>query len=145
MKKRIILLCIAVILPICSFAQTQGNVQTFTVEITNVAVNGGNVILVIFSNAEEFRKEEPGMAFEIHANAATLTQEVSLPHGDYLLSAFQDANNNRKLDTNILGVPREMVGLSNYDGRGFPSKNFDRHKIPVNSSTGKITIALYRF
>jgi hypothetical protein len=35
--------------------------------------------------------------------------------------------------------------MSNYSGSGYPSKNFDRQKIMVNNSTGRITIGLYKF
>ncbi|MCL2441545.1 MAG: DUF2141 domain-containing protein [Treponema sp.] len=120
------------------------NVQ-FTVEITNVTVNNGKVYLAIFSNADEFRRETPFIAFELESNRTVLLQEVSLPPGNYLISAFQDANGNQKLDTNFIGIPRELVGLSNYDGNGFPSRSFDRHKIPINSATNMITIRLHRF
>jgi len=128
----------------CSVNLFSQNVR-ITVDITNVVINDGNVYLAIFFNAEEFRKEEPSMAFQLDSTSTVLSQEVLLPPGEYLISAFQDSNNNQKLDTNFLGVPRELVGLSNYSGRGFPSKNFDRHKVPVNNTTGKIVIGLYKF
>ncbi|MCL2412478.1 MAG: DUF2141 domain-containing protein [Treponema sp.] len=124
-----------------SFAE---NIQV-TIEITNVIVNDGNVFLAIFFNADEFRREEPSIAFELESNSTVLRQEVTLPPGEYLVSAFQDRNGNGQLDFNFLGIPRELVGISNFNGRGFPSRNFNRHKIPVSSSTGIITIALHRF
>jgi uncharacterized protein (DUF2141 family) len=68
-----------------------------------------------------------------------------LPIGEYVITAFQDANNNQRLDFGLFGRPRELVGISNFFGRGNPSRNFDRQKILVNNSTGKITIGLYRF
>ena len=120
------------------------NVQ-FTVEITNVVINDGNVIIAIFANANEFRREEPSFYFILDSTSTVITQEVSLPSGDYLISAFQDSNNNQRLDSNLFGVPKELVGISNYSGRGFPSRNFDRHKVPINNLTNKITIGLYRF
>jgi uncharacterized protein (DUF2141 family) len=115
------------------------------IDIANVVVNDGKVYLAIFSNAEEFRREEPPFVFELESISTVLSQEVLLPPGEYVISAFQDRNGNGQLDFNFLGVPRELVGISNYHGRGFPSRNFDRQKIPINSTTGRVTIGLYRF
>jgi uncharacterized protein (DUF2141 family) len=36
-----------------------------------------------------------------------------LPHGDYALKLFHDENDNRKLDTNFVGMPKEKFGFSN--------------------------------
>ena len=140
MKKLLVLFFIA-FFTVNSFAE---NVRVI-VDITNVAVNDGKVYLAVFFNAEEFRKEEPAIAFELESRSATLSQEVSLPPGEYVISAFQDRNGNQRLDFNLIGVPRELVGISNYNGRGFPSRSFDRQKIPVDNTTGRVTIGLYRF
>ena len=144
MKKIAIFLLLGLLLTTSVFSQTANDV-TITVEITNVEINGGKVYLAIFSNAESFRRENPGIAFELEADSTTLTKEVSLRAGDYVVSAFQDANGNQKLDSNLLGVPRELVGISNYFGTGLPTRNFDRQKITINNTTGIVSIGLYRF
>ena len=134
-------LVITVFCTVNTFAQ---NVQV-VVEITNVEINNGIVYIAIFANANEFRNEEPSYVFELESTSTTLSQEVTLPAGEYVVSAFQDANNNQKLDFGLFGIPRELVGISNYFGRGFPSQNFNRQKIPINSTTEKVVIGLYRF
>ena len=144
MKKAAIFLLLGFVLTAHCFSQAPGSV-TISVEITNVQVNGGVVYLAVFSNAESFRREVPELAFELQSNSTTLHQNVSLPAGEYVVSAFQDANGNQKLDNNLFGVPRELVGVSNYDGKGFPSRNFDRQKIMINNETGVVVIGLYRF
>jgi len=144
MKKGILFFILICTLPLFVFSQPSNNVSV-TVEITNVAVNGGKVYLALFANAEEFRKEEPFLAFEIESRSAAVSQVVSLPAGEYVVSGFQDANGNLKLDYNFLGVPRELVAISNYDGKGLPSKNFNRQKIKIDNTTGRVTIGLYKF
>ena len=71
----------------------------------------------------------------------TLFYEIELPQGDCSIWAYQDSNGNGRLDTGFLGIPNEPVGLTNYNGRGIPGR-FNRHKVPVNSSTGRISINL---
>jgi len=144
MKKVVILLGLIFTLTVYCFSQTVNN-ERIIIEITNVVINGGRIYLTICSTAENFRNETPDFTFILEAQNTNVFQELSLPNGEYVISAFQDANNNQRLDYNLFGVPRELVGMSNYFGRGYPSKNFDRQKILVNNSTGTITIGLYKF
>ena len=144
MKKIVVLLSLIFTLTVFCYSQTVNNGH-ITIEITNVVVNGGRIYLTICSTAESFRNETPDFTFIIEAQNTNVFQELSLPNGEYVISAFQDANYNQRLDYNLFGVPRELVGMSNYSGRGYPSKNFDRQKILVNNSTGTITIGLYKF
>jgi uncharacterized protein (DUF2141 family) len=108
-------------------------------------VNGGKVYLAIFSTSESFKKEEPEIAFELQSDKTVIIKEVSLPRGEYVVSAFQDANNNLKLDYGLFGIPKEIVGISNYFGKGLPSKNFDKQKILIDNTVEKIVIGLYKF
>jgi uncharacterized protein (DUF2141 family) len=143
MKKFITFLFLLIFTTLYSFSQSQ-NISV-TVEVTNITVNGGKVYLALFSNADSFRREQPEFAFELSDSSTTATQVVSIPPGEYVVSAFQDANNNQKLDYGLFGIPKELVGISNYFGQGYPSKNFNRQKVPLNSTTEQISIRLYRF
>ena len=140
-KLAVFLLLICIISSFCP-AQT---VKNITIEVTNIVINGGTVYIGIFSTAESFRREEPEFLFELEAVNTTMIQELSLPNGEYVITAMQDANYNKKLDSGLLGIPRELIGISNYNGRGFPSRNFDRQKILVDRTTGNIIIGLYGF
>ncbi|MCL2231267.1 MAG: DUF2141 domain-containing protein [Treponema sp.] len=136
-------LCFSLILftPFFSEAQT----SRVTIEVTNVVVNNGNVIIAIFANAEEFRSEIPSSYAVIPSTAVVLRHEFNLPYGEYAITIFQDANRNNRLDFNILGIPRELLGLSNYNGRGIPARDFNRLKIRFNAPSASVTIGLHRF
>jgi len=56
---------------------------------------------------------------------------------------YRDGNNNGKLDTNIVGIPKELFGFSNYDGKTVPG-DYKRHKVLVNDLTDRITVHLYK-
>lgn len=45
-----------------------------------------------------------------------------------------EITNVASLDTSFIGMPKEPVGLSNYDGKGIPGK-FKKHKFSVNENT----------
>jgi len=141
MKKYIIFLLLGLIIPNYCPAET----TNIAIEINNIVVNGGIVYIAVFSSAESFRREEPDFLCEIKADNTTMAQEFLLPYGEYVITAIQDANNNKKLDFGLFGIPRELVGISNFDGRGLPSRNFKRQKILIDKTTEKIKINLYNF
>jgi len=143
MKKIIYFLLLCFIFSNYCFAQTVNNF--FTLEINNIVNNGGTIYIGIFSTAESFRREEPDFLFELKAINTTMVQELSLPNGEYVITVIQDANNDQRLDFGLFGIPRELVGISNYNGKGFPSRNFNRQKILIDRTTERITINLYRF
>ena len=140
MKKAVVSLFLGCALTGYCFSQA-----VITVEITNAVVNDGIVYVDIFSTADGFRNGNPYFSFGMQSNSATLTHEISLPNGEYLITVYQDANNNQRIDYGLFGIPKELVGMLNYSGSGYPSKNFDRQKIMINNSTGRITIGLYKF
>ena len=144
MKRAVFVGLYLLVLIAAGFAQTSNAQCTVTVEITNIVVGGGKIYLAIFGSAEEFRRETPSAHYEYPDTRTSASLDITLPAGEYLMVAFQDANGNQTLDRNILGVPREIMGMTNYNGRGLPARDFNRHKITVNGSTGRISIGLFR-
>jgi len=39
---------------------------------------------------------------------------AGIPPGTYAIACYHDENDNGKLDTNFLGIPKEGTGASNY-------------------------------
>jgi len=144
MKKAVVFLVLTFAFCGLCFSQA-GNTVKVTVEITNVVVNGGKVILAIFATSESFKEEKPEITFELQDDKTSLFKEVSLARGEYVVTALQDANNNKLCDYDHLGLPKELVGISNYSGHGFPTKSFDHQKILIDEKTGTVIIGLYKF
>ena len=116
------------------------NIRT-VIEITGVNVNGGSVHVGVFTNERDHRRDIPFAEFILESTSSTLTHELDLPEGDCLVWAYQDSNNNGKLDTGFFGIPNEPIALTNYSGRGIPG-GFNKHKVPVNRSIIKISVNL---
>jgi uncharacterized protein (DUF2141 family) len=144
MKKTIIVLLLGFTFCGLCFSQADNTVNVI-VEVTNIVVNGGKVYLAIFAKSESFMKEEPDGALELQSDNVLTIKEISLPRGEYVVFAFQDANKNKKLDYGLFGIPKEKFGISNYFGKGIPSRNFDKQKILIDEKTEKIIIGLYKF
>ena len=128
----------------CTAASFSQNAQ-ITIEITNVVVNDGIVHVAIFFDADEFRREIPSIGLQTGSTGTAVTLDVTLPVGEYVISAYQDSNGNNRMDYRLFGIPRELVAMSNFNGRGFPSKNFNRQKIRITETTGRVTLPFHRF
>jgi uncharacterized protein (DUF2141 family) len=102
---------ISVVLFISSLVSAQ-NVD-LTVKISGLKNNTGVVQVGLFNSDGTFLKKAfKGTSSEIKLNSATVIFS-NIPKGKYGVSAYHDANNNGKLDTNFLGIPKEDVACSN--------------------------------
>jgi uncharacterized protein (DUF2141 family) len=91
-------------------------VGTLTINLTNFRNNMGHVGLTIFKGEEGFPKS-PGKALRSLYIQITNNKSVAvldnLPAGEYAISVYHDENDNKKMDTNFWGIPKEGVGASN--------------------------------
>lgn len=91
----------------------------FSLEITGVNVNQGLIHVKIYSNDRDYRNDNHYVSYVLDSTSQHIFYSFDIPEGEYLIALFQDTNNNRELDTNLFGFPKEPVGLSNYTG-GIP-------------------------
>ena len=124
------------------FSLLAGNVfandYQITVEITGVTINGGNVIIAIYSNENNYKRDIPFRTIILNSQNTVVSDITTLPEGYYLFAVYQDTNNNNRLDTNLFGFPKEPAGLSNYNG-GIPG-GFNRHRVLINGNNSRIVV-----
>ncbi|TGL98022.1 DUF2141 domain-containing protein [Leptospira barantonii] len=126
------------------FAQTPTGVAQLTVQVTGLHNNQGQVLISAYDRSEGFPKK-PAKALKservkIKDGAAVVT--FSLPPGEYAIAAAHDENANNELDTNLVGMPKEGVGVSN-NVKGFmgPPKYEDaKFQFTANGKTIEIKI-----
>jgi uncharacterized protein (DUF2141 family) len=91
--------------------------QTFNieVEISNIIKPSGSIIIAIFNNEESFKNNKDPYLKKIIPiqKIGVLHIEIELPKGNYAIAVFQDLNNNKKIDYNFIGIPKEPFGFSN--------------------------------
>ena len=133
-KKIVLLVLIQIICGIFLFAEETREEKKLTVQITNIASEDGQIILAIYNSSENYDKRIAFQEVKVKPEIDTVIFETNVPDGEYLVMLVHDINNNGKLDTTFIGMPKEPVGLSNYDGKGIPGK-FKKHKFSVNENT----------
>lgn len=95
----------------------------------------GLIMVALFNRGEEFLKKPFVGRMVKAADGQAVAVFEGQPSGDYAASIIHDANRNRKLDTNILGMPREGFGFSNDAMGTFGPPSFDKAKFSVAKST----------
>ena len=117
--KSIIIIAFAIIsIPLCSFNMTDDglNAGNLHIKVTGIKNLKGQLGILIFKNEDGF-PEDSGKAIKevlipIEGEYIDYTFE-NLPFGEYAVSVMHDENQNDKLDTNFLGIPKEGTGVSN--------------------------------
>ena len=127
---------------ICALFAAAGSAfadNNVTLEVNGVIVQGGPVYTAVYTNENDYKAETAFIRFILDPVNSSITRNFELPDGEYVVSVFQDINSNGKLDTNFFGIPRELVGITNYSGRGIPG-SFHKLKVPVNNYSTRIIV-----
>ncbi|NND61912.1 MAG: DUF2141 domain-containing protein [Flavobacteriaceae bacterium] len=113
MKK---ILVLVFLLPLISQAQ-----HNLSVEINGVRTSNGSIKVAVYNKSDNFLKfDQVFKADSVKAQKGITRISLNdLPEGEYALAIFHDENNNEKLDTNWLGVPKEDIGFSNASMKTF--------------------------
>ena len=111
MKKLILIL--AFIFSGISTTTAQEETFNLTVNISGLSSNKGTLMVGIYNKKEHFlNKQFKGDLAKIE-NKKSVVVFKNLPKGEYAVSFIHDENDNKKMDTNFIGIPKEDYGCSN--------------------------------
>lgn len=113
---------LAFLLPIGLFAQ-----NSLQVEVDGVDSSEGSIHVAIYADKSAFLNAEGVYRTDsVRARKGkTVIHLDDLPAGAYALAIFHDRNDNKLLDTNWIGIPKEPVGFSNARMRRFGPPSFE--------------------
>ena len=125
--------------------------KIYTASAAEISVNVNNapsegvLVLQVYNNANnfgDFRNPAREVRYPINTTGNYVIDEV--PTGAVAILVYLDENDNRALDKNFIGIPKEPVGLSNnYRPKGPPS--FKRASFMIQGSERvALDIELYR-
>jgi len=130
-----------IVFVICTtFANAQDNKgQTITVNIDNVVNNTGKVIFSLHS-AETFMKGKGIQNIEsnIQDGKVSITFKNVIP-GEYAILVLHDENDNKRMDFEANGMPKENYATSN-NVMSFGPPQFDESKFEVTSNALQLKI-----
>jgi len=115
--------------------------HTLEITVSDIKVVKGSIRLALYSNAADFMKKHKAVReVSVDGNVVKVVFE-NLQPGEYAISCYHDVNDNKKLDANFMGIPREPYGFSNNARGTFGPPGFDDARFSVNGNTS-ITIRL---
>jgi len=126
-------------------AAAPSKLANITTELVGFRSNQGVARVALFRSADGF-PGEPSKA--LRTAVASIAQRRArtifsgLAPGTYAVSVLHDENNNGKLDTNWLGIPREGVGASNDARAMFGPPSFEAAKIVLAPPGATYTIRI---
>ncbi|MDG1529618.1 MAG: DUF2141 domain-containing protein [Polaribacter sp.] len=110
-----------VVLVIASFFSSHGQENTnftITVNMTGMKSDKGDVYVALYNAKKDFLKTTFKTSIVKIVDQKATAIFTGLEKGVYAISVFHDKNDNKKMDTNFLGIPKEPIGMSN-DAKAF--------------------------
>lgn len=87
-----------------------------TVKVNNVSSNEGTIIVCVFDKPDAF-PDQVNLAVKcvkVKASQGIMKIQVDgLTQSDYAFAVHHDKNNDGKVNTNFIGIPKEPIGASN--------------------------------
>ncbi len=126
------------LLPVIGLSQ-----NTLSIQVNNVESAKGKVSVAVYDSDEAFLSFDHVLKTNsVVAHQGSVMMHITdLPAGEYALAIFHDENNNGKLDTNWLGIPKEKVAFSRGKMKTFGPPKFKECAFKM-SSDHKIHIDL---
>ena len=119
--------------------------ETVKVTIEHNPSKKGNILIAVFNDPGEFPDKKSILRKIIPSElGGSTTINLDLPQGDYAMSVFLDENGNNKLDTNLLGIPKELFGFSNNPRILTGPPSFQVSEITVDGSHKSFKIKLIK-
>lgn len=126
-------------------SQTQSLKGNLKVVVTNLKSKTGQVGFFLFNSADGFPSHTEKAILSGFVKVAGSSVEytfANLAVGTYAIYAFHDEDNNKKLNTNFIGMPKEGIGVSNNAKGHFGPPKYDDAKFIFNKSDQTITLSL---
>ena len=91
--------------------------QDTRIKVTGIRSQKGNVIINVFRDQESYNQEEAFKSFTFskkEISEGIITVKISPIPGIFGLTMIDDENSNGKIDKNLIGMPKEGFGFSNF-------------------------------
>ena len=120
---------------------TDKELRALVLLLKNIKSEQGKIYIAVFNDERSFMKSRYKEEAVTVNSLDDIEVELKLPDGKYAISIFHDTNNNGKLNTNFMGIPKEPYGFSNNPKTTFGPPNFEKASFDLSANqTIKITL-----
>jgi len=118
-----------------------------TVVVTGFTSDEGRAVIALIDSEETY--DDEGEAYRSAMPAISQGQATAVfddvAFGVYAIKVFHDANDNRRLDTNFMRIPKESFGFSNDAMGRFGPPRFSEASFEFRSRSQTLEIAVVDF
>lgn len=123
----------------CSLILAQTKLE---IKINKIRNSNGNIVVGIHDKDNHFPKNaSDGKIVKASKDGVVVIFENTKP-GSYAISVVHDENENRDLDQNKLGIPKEGFGFSNNARGTMGPPSFEEARFEISSSSKDTVITL---
>ena len=127
---------------ITSLLMSYAHVHAATVlfEIEGIKSDSGKLYVSLFKGQENYKAKKPEKSLAIDAlagNKEAIFENITT--GEYVIQYFHDENNNKKLETNLFGMPTEGFGFSNDAKPNYGPAKYEDMKFVVSGESETVT------
>ncbi len=115
--------------------------HTLYIEFEGLKADNGKLFIALYDNENDFLKTEIKGSIVDIKNGKALGIFKQLKKGTYAISSFYDKNDNGKMDTNFLGIPKEPIACSNNAKGSFGPPKFKDAKFSIAEENTTIKIS----
>lgn len=140
MKKALLFLLVIYSTPAIMAQDSNGN--SIEVEIINIDSGDGKMMIGLYDSEENWLKKRVMSQIGQIADGKSTVIFKNVPYGIFAISSYHDKNDNGKLDTNFLGIPKEGIGSSNNAPARLGPPKWEDAKFALKEKSIKQTIKL---
>ncbi len=107
------------LLTVSTFAST-----SVTAKITKIKSDRGVLRVVLYTSEQAMKNKEIYKAQPVKAQKGSVETSFDVEPGTYMIVVLHDENENKKMDKNGMGIPKEPYGVSNNKFKSFGRPSF---------------------
>lgn len=116
------------------------------VTVKNIESAKGSMRVAVFTSDDGFQEKKAYKTLTFSKDKVsngTLTLRITLPPGEYGISLLDDENENKKMDYNMIHMPKEGFGFSDYYHNSLSMPKYDSFKFKLeDNATKKVTVKM---
>jgi uncharacterized protein (DUF2141 family) len=112
--------------------------QTVYLRFSGIRSPKGQIIVKVYTDDKGFEDNKPIKTVKFtKRSAGTMAATIDLEPGTYGLALLDDEDGNTKMEYNMIGMPKEGFGFSDFYLTGLKKPKFDQFKFTLSPNQKK--------
>lgn len=117
---------------------TGAHAQTVHIRFSDIRSAKGQIIVKVYTDDKAFEDNKPIKTVKFtKRGAGTMAATIDLEPGTYGLALLDDEDGNTKMEYNMIGMPKEGFGFSDFYLTGLKKPKFEQFKFTLSPNQKK--------